>query len=117
MMDLRETLLAEQPWVQLTDLLNDESDDGIIWDFCSEERGWLWQLRDLFTKGRMRTMTVGKNAEDVIEFDAAELPSVVRAMLDDPWFRAKFREDFSKLSDEEQLEFKDVLPAEFMELI
>lgn len=115
-MDLQETLLAEQPWVQFTDILDNDGEE-IIWDFCAEEKGWLKQLYDLFTKGEMTTMNLEKNVTNTIKFNTEELPGVIKSMINDRWFRSKFREDFSKLTNGEQLKFKDVLPEEFMELI
>lgn len=115
-MDLHEDILNEQPWVQLEDILDNDGDE-IIWDFCAEEKGWLKQLYDLFDKGEMTTMNIEKNMVNKIKFNSDELPNVIKSMLNDKWFRDKFCEDFSKLSNGEKLKFMDILPAEFMELI
>ena len=115
-MDLQEMLLTEQPWVQMDDILDDDGDE-IIWDFCAEENGWLKQLYDLFKEGQMTTMNTQKNVVNTIKFNKDEMPNVIKSMLSDKWFCDNFIKDFSRLDDGEQLKFKEVLPAEFMELI
>lgn len=113
---LHEQLLLEQPWVEFKELLDDDG-ESIIWDFCAEEKGWLKQLYDLFAHHKMTSMNKIKNVTEVIEFNPEDLPGVVKSMLGDRWFRDKFVADFKTLSNEEQLKLKEVLPAEFMELI
>ena len=112
---LHEQLLVEQPWVEFTDLLDDG--ESVIWDFCAEEKGWLRQLYDLYTKHEMTSMDNMKNVSRKLRVTDTELANVTSAMLKDIWFRKKFVADFKKLPDSEKLKFEEILPAEYMELI
>lgn len=113
---LHEQLLLEQPWVEFKELLDDYG-ETVIWDFCAEEKGWMKQLYDLFAHHEMTSMNPIKNATEKITFNPDEIPGVVKSMLKDQWFRSRFVKDFATLTDEQKLKMKEVLPAEFMELI
>lgn len=107
-------LILEQPWVSSEDLLGPDGDE-FVWDFCTEEPGWLGQLVELYAHGRLTTMNAYKNMEPVHEFTREERDAFTKAMLADKWFRRRFVEDYRTADPGLKARLKDVLPQEFYE--
>lgn len=104
----------EQPWVSCEDVAGPDGEE-LVWDFCAEEPGWLEQLVELYSTGRVRTRNISKNMVPVQEFTDEELAKFTDAMLKDKWFVSKFRKDYQDASPGLRLKLKAVLPVDFLE--
>lgn len=97
-----EKLLLEQPHVFLD--MEEDSDEGGIWDFCAEDRPktWIIQLIKLYAMHKLETLNPRKNSAMVIYLTPEEVDMFTDHMAEDPFFIIQAKSCVDRMKKEGQ---------------
>ena len=99
---LVEKLLLEQPHVFLD--MEEDSDEGGIWDFCAEDRPktWIIQLIKLYALHKLESLNPKKNQSVVLYLTPDEVDMFTSHMSEDPFFIIQAKNCVEKMKRDNQ---------------